>query len=161
MVDIKNWHVNAIGVNRLRKILPLVCLIIPWEYFSNDLLHPDIWGFKFSLFTIVFGFYDHFQTFIQYMSNYNLQSILTDIRMLSWLFGTIISILLVVYELLRETLNIDFNTKTTAYAILVCGILSAISFVSRGSSSWTAFPIAPFFYVVFANMLLKNSGTKS
>ncbi|WMW21658.1 hypothetical protein RE476_09705 [Methanolobus mangrovi] len=148
--------INHSDTTLLRKIMPLICLAIPWEvYFYSN--YSSGWGIKFSVFyanfDIIYGviFVDLFQQ----MSLLSNGGFLPSVRTLGWVFGAILCIALTVYELSKANIEFELETKITAHMLIACGILTAISSVAVWNSTFKTLPIAPFFFIAFGYLLLK------
>ncbi len=153
MQEIKIKHSDA---NLLRKIMPLICLIIPWEvYFYSN--YSSGWGIKFSAFYANFDatYGTIFVDLFQQMSLLSNGGFLPSVRTLGWIFGAILCVALAIYELSRKNIELVLETKTTAHILIACGILTAISSLAVWNSTFKTLPIAPFFFIAFGYLLLK------
>jgi hypothetical protein len=141
----------------MKKIMPLICLIIPWEvYFYSN--YSSGWGIKLSVFYVNFDdiYGTIFVNLFQQMSLLSNGGFLPSVRTLGWIFAAILCIALAIYELLRENIEIELETKTTAQIIIACGILTTLSSIAVWNNSFKTLPIAPVFFFSFGYLLLHS-----
>ena len=69
--------------------------------------------------------------------------------------GAILCIALAIYNLSKENIEVELETKTTAHILIACGILTTISSLAVWNSTFKTLPIAPFFFIAFGYLLLK------
>ncbi|MDK2948821.1 MAG: hypothetical protein PWQ63_1981 [Methanolobus sp.] len=143
----------------LRKIMPFICLAIPWEvYFYSA--YSQGWGIKFSVFyanfDIIYG--TIFVSIIKQMTLISMGGFLPSIRTLGWVIASFICIGLAAYELLKDNIEKEIDTKTAGYILITCGILSLISSLAVWNSSFKTLPIAPLFFGAFGYLLLQAAG---
>ncbi|WP_342303839.1 hypothetical protein [Methanolobus sp. ZRKC5] len=144
--------------NLLRKIMPLICLTIPWEVY----FYSTGWGIKFSVFyanfDLVYGTF--FVNIFKQMTLLSYGGFYPSIRTLAWITGAIFCIVLAIYELLKEEIKKDYGTRTTAIALISCGILTFISSVAIWNSDFKTLPVAPLFFIAFGYLLLQTDKRK-
>ncbi|WP_340820097.1 hypothetical protein [Methanolobus sp. WCC4] len=154
----KSIDIEPGEINLLRKILPAICLIIPWEVYFYSAYYSSGWGIKFSVFYANFdGTYGTiFVNIFQQMALLSNGGFLASVRTLGWIFGAFLCITLVIYELAKDTIEMDIElrTKTTAHALISCGVITAISSFAVWNSAFKTLPIAPFFFIGFGYLLL-------
>ncbi|SFM69976.1 hypothetical protein [Methanolobus profundi] len=157
-LDIKPHELDT-----LKKLMPVICLSIPWEiYFYSN--YSTGWGIKFSVFYANFDdiYGTIFVDLIQQSSLLSYGGFLPSVRTLGWIFAAILCIALAIYELSKENIELELETRTTAHILILCGILTFISSIAVWNSSFKTLPIAPFFFLAFGYLLLvsdKNSST--
>ncbi len=139
--------------NLLRKIMPFICLTIPWEIY----FYSTGWGIKFSVFyanfDITYG--TLFVSIFKQMTLLSYGGFLPSIRSLAWIAGAILCLLLAVYELLKEEMKKDYGTRTTGIALISCGILTFVSSVAIWNSDFKTLPVAPLFFIAFGYLLIQ------
>ncbi|MDK2938887.1 MAG: hypothetical protein PWQ51_1051 [Methanolobus sp.] len=146
----------------LRKIMPFICLAIPWEiYFYSA--YSEGWGIKFSVFYANFdiNYGTIFVSIIKQMTLLSMGGFLPSIRTIGWILASLICIGLAAYELFKDRIENEINTKTAAYMLIVCGILSLISSLAVWNSSFKTLPIAPLFFGAFGYILLQDTGDEA
>ena len=155
----KDIAIKTDEIGLLRKILPVICLLVPWEaYFYSN--YSSGWGIKFSVFyanfDIIYGtiFVDLFQQ----MSLLSNGGFLPSVRTLGWVFASILCIALAIYEISKDNieLEIGLETKTTAHVFIACGVLTAISSLAVWNSTFRTLPIAPLFFFGSGYLLLRS-----
>ncbi|WP_094227482.1 hypothetical protein [Methanolobus psychrotolerans] len=138
----------------LRKLLPLICLSIPWEVY----FYSSGWGIKFSVFYANFDI-EYGTLFVSILRQITLLSyggLSPSIRTLAWFFGAILCIALMFYEILKENIEIDYGIKTSGYLLICCGILTLISSIAVWNVDFKTLPIAPFFFAVFGYLFIQT-----
>ncbi|WMW26311.1 hypothetical protein RE474_06260 [Methanolobus sediminis] len=152
----RNLKIKPDDMKLLRKIMPFICLAIPWEvYFYSA--YSQGWGIKFSVFyanfDIIYG--TIFVGIIKQMKLLSMGGFLPSVRTLGWVIASFACIGLAAYELFKDNIEIDIDTKTAGYILILCGILSLISSLAVWNSSFKTLPIAPLFFWVFGYILLQ------
>jgi hypothetical protein len=157
-----NWRIKPDDMKLLRKIMPFICLVIPWEiYFYSA--YSQGWGIKFSVFyanfDIIYG--TLFVSIFKQMTMLSMGGFLPSVRTLGWGLASFICIGLAAYELLKENIEKEINTKTTGCILMACAILSLASSLAVWNSSFKTLPVAPLFFGVFGYILLQNAGEEN
>ena len=151
-----NFRITTEDVMLLRKIMPFICLAIPWEiYFYSA--YSSGWGIKFSLFYANFdmNYGTIFVSILKQATLLSMGGLLPSIRTLAWVITSLICIGLAFYELFKERIEFQIHIRTIGYILIACSILSMISSLAVWNSTFKTLPIAPLFFAVFAYILLQ------
>jgi hypothetical protein len=152
MVD---FRIKPGDVKFLKKIMPFICLAIPWEiYFYSA--YSEGWGIKFSVFYANFdiNYGTIFVSVIKQMSMLSIGGFLPSVRTLAWVLASFICIGLAAYELFEDRIESEISNKSAGYIFIICGILTLISSLAVWNSGFKTLPIAPLFYGTFGYILL-------
>lgn len=152
----QNLRITRNDVAVLRKIVPLICLVIPWEiYFYSA--YSSGWGIKFSLFYANFdiNYGTIFVSIIKQISLLSMGGVLPSIRTLAWVIASLICIGLVVYELVKDRIEKELDIRMTGYILIACSVLSLTSSLAVWNSTFKTLPIAPVFFAVFGYIMLQ------
>jgi hypothetical protein len=155
MVDLK---IKPDDMKLLRKIMPIICLVIPWEiYFYSA--YSEGWGIKFSIFYANFdiNYGTIFVSVINQMSLLSMGGFLPSVRTLGWVLASFVCLGLAAYELFKDNIEKEIDTKTAGYILISCGMLSLISSLAVWNSGFKTLPIAPLFFGVFGYILLQTA----
>jgi hypothetical protein len=152
MVD---FRIKTGDVKFLKKIMPFICLAIPWEiYFYSA--YSEGWGIKFSVFYANFdiNYGTIFVSVIKQMSMLSIGGFLPSVRTLAWVLASFICIGRAAYELFEDRIENEISNNTAGYILIICGILTLISSLAVWNSGFKTLPIAPLFYGTFGYILL-------
>ena len=140
----------------LRKTLPLVCLLIPWEVYFYTGDYSRGWGLKFSVlyanFDMQYG--TIFVNLIKQLELLSYGGLLPSIRTISWFMAALLCLVLAIYELSREEIEIKLGNSTLVRGLFICAALTLISSLAVWNSSFRTIPIAPFFFFAGGYLLL-------
>ena len=152
----RNLRLKPDDIKLLRKIMPFICLAVPWEvYFYSA--YSQGWGIKFSIFYANFdmNYGTIFVSVIKQMTLLSMGGFLPSVRTLGWVLTSFICIGLAAYELFKDKIENEIDTKTAGYILIACGCLSLISSLAVWNSSFKTLPIAPLFFGAFGYILLQ------
>lgn len=140
----------------LKKILPIICTLVPWEvyFYTGDLSKG--WGIKFSLFYVNFDT-QYGTIFVHIIKQLGLLSsggVLPSIRTIAWFIAAIMCVILLVYELSKEELEFEIKNSTIAVIFLACSALTLISSLAVWNNAFKTLPIAPFFFALGGYLIL-------
>ncbi|MBN2111055.1 MAG: hypothetical protein JW705_08240 [Methanosarcinaceae archaeon] len=140
----------------LRKILPLVCLSIPWEFYFYTREYSNGWGIKFSvLYTNFDSLYGTiFVNLMKQMTLLSYGGFLASVRTITWFVAALICILLALYELFRENTEIELSIRTSGTVLLACAFLTLVSSVAVWNYHFRTLPVAPIFFACSGYLLL-------
>ena len=113
-------------ISILRKLLPIICILVPWEVFFYTSDFSNGWGIKFSLFYANFDsqYGTLFVDVIKQLGMLSHGGVLPSVRTIAWFMAALISVILLVYELSKEELEFKFKNSTVAAAFLACSALT-------------------------------------
>ena len=136
----------------LRKLLPLVCLIVPWEIYQ----YGTGWGIKFSLFYLNFDMtYGTLAvSVLKQLTMLSYGGFAPSIRTVFWALAAALCVGIFVYELAREQLEYEVSINTLGAGLLVCGILLAVSSFVVWSDAFRAIPVGFGFFAVGGYLLM-------
>jgi len=140
----------------LRKLLPFICLVVPWEFYFYTSDYSTGWGIKFSVFYANFDA-QYGTLFVDIMKQLTLLSyggFLPSVRTLTWSMAALLCIIVVFYELFRENIEIKLSMQTTGILLLIGAFLTLISSVAVWNSTFKTIPIAPIFFACSGYLLL-------
>ncbi|WP_406655903.1 hypothetical protein V7O62_08655 [Methanolobus sp. ZRKC2] len=157
-----NIKISPKDIPLLRKILPLVCLTIPWEFYYYTGDYSKGWGIKFS---VLYANFDSqygtlFVDIVKQMTLLSYGGFLPSLRTITWFIAALMCIAIVLYELFRENMEIKLSIRTTGIILLVCAFLTLISSAAVWNSSFKSIPVAPIFFALSSYLLLQTSRTK-
>jgi hypothetical protein len=146
----------------LRKLLPIICLFVPWEIYYYTAQFSKGWGIKFSL------FYANFDTqygtlFVDIVKQLELLSsggFLPSVRTITWFIAATLCVILVVYELFGKELDFKVKESSIAAIFISCAILTSISSLSVWNDAFKTIPIAPFFFLAGGYLLSHTNKSK-
>ncbi|WP_406660417.1 hypothetical protein V7O66_11280 [Methanolobus sp. ZRKC3] len=152
----KEINIQPHEMSLLRKILPIICLLVPWEvyYYTGD--YSSGWGIKFSLFYANFDM-QYGSIFVDLIKQLGLLSyggFLPSIRTITWFLAAALCLILAIYELSREDIELKLGKNTIAAIFIACSVLSLISSMAVWNSSFKTIPIAPLFFAMGGYILL-------
>ncbi len=142
-------------IKLLRKIIPIICLAIPWEvYFYSS--YTTGWGIKFSIFYANFDaqYGTLFVSVIQQIGLLSNGGFLPSVRTLAWAIASFMILAVGIYELIKENIEIKIGNATEAYVLIICGILTLISSMAVWNDAFKTLPIAPLFFIPLGSLLL-------
>ncbi len=143
-------------ISILRKIMPIICILVPWEvyYYIGD--YSKGWGIKFSLFYANFDsqYGNIFVDMIKQLGLLSYGGFLPSVRTITWFVAAILCIALLVYELSKKSLELELKNSNIAAVFIACAILTLVSSLAVWNSAFKAFPIAPFFFSLGGYLLL-------
>lgn len=152
----QNIKISPSDILLLRKILPIICLIVPWEFYFYTSDYSTGWGIKFSV--LYTNFDAQYGTlFVDLMKQATLLSyggFLPSIRTIAWFMAALLCIVIVLYEVFRENIEIHLNIRTIGVLLLACAVLTLLSSVAVWNSSFWTIPIAPAFFAFSGYLLL-------
>jgi hypothetical protein len=140
----------------LRKLLPLICLAVPWELYFYTSTYSSGWGIKLS---ILYANFDNqygmlFVDVTRQLSMLSYGGLLPSVRTLAWFIASILCIILVCYELSRDQLELKTSTKTTAIVLIGCGCLTLASSMAVWNGSFRTIPLAPVIFGLSGYIML-------
>ena len=136
----------------LRKLLPLVCLIVPWEIYQ----YGTGWGIKFSLFYLNFDMtYGTLAvSVLKQLTMLSYGGFAPSIRTVFWALAAVLCVGIFVYEMLREQLEYELSIKMLGAGLIICGILLAVSSFIVWSDAFRAIPVGFGFFAVGGYLLM-------
>lgn len=137
----------------LRKLLPLVCLIVPWEIYQ----YSTGWGIKFSLFYLNFDMtYGTLAVnVLKQLTMLSYGGFAPSVRTIFWALAAALCVGIFVYELAREQIEYEVSIKMLGAGLLVCGTLLAVSSFIVWSDAFKAVPIGFGFFAVCGYLLMQ------
>lgn len=146
----------------LRKTLPIICLLVPWEVYFYTSDFSKGWGLKFSVFYANFDsqYGTLFVNLVKQLGMLSYGGLLPSIRTIAWFMAALISVILLVYELSKEELDFELKNSTVVAAFIACSALTLISSMAVWNASFKAIPIAPVFFALGAYLLLQANNPK-
>ena len=148
----KELPITRNGIPALRKLLPLVCLIVPWEIYQ----YSTGWGIKFSLFYLNFDMI-YGTLAVSVLKQLTLLSnggFAPSIRTIFWAVAAALCVLIFVYELAREYVEYEVSIKMLGAGLLVCGTLLAVSSFVVWCDAFKAIPVGFGFFAVGGYLLM-------
>jgi hypothetical protein len=141
----------------LRKLLPLICLVVPWELYFYTSTYSSGWGIKLS---VLYANFDNqygmlFVDVTRQLSMLSYGGLLPSVRTLAWFVASILCILLVCYELSRDQLELKISTRTTAIVLIGCGCLTLVSSMAVWNDSFRTIPLAPVLFGLSGYIMLR------
>ena len=136
----------------LRKLLPFVCLIVPWEIYQ----YSTGWGIKFSLFYLNFDMtYGTLAVnVLKQLTMLSYGGFAPSIRTVFWALAAVLCVGIFVYEMLREQLEYELSIKMLGAGLIICGILLAVSSFIVWSDAFRAIPVGFGFFAVGGYLLM-------
>lgn len=140
----------------MRKLLPVICLAVPWELYFYTSSYSSGWGIKLS---VLYANFDRqygtlFVNVIQQLSMLSYGGFLPSLRTVAWFLASMLCIMLVFYELSRDQLEFRIRTGTTGVLLIVCAVLTMVSSLAVWNGSFRTVPIAPAFFGLAGYFLL-------
>lgn len=141
----------------LRKLLPILCLVVPWEIYYYTSTYSRGWGIKLSLLYANFDsqYGTLFVSVLKQLSMLSYGGFLPSVRTLSWFLASMICISLVCYEISREQLELQTTARTTGLVLIACGCLTLVSSLAVWNGLFRTIPLAPAFFLVTGHLLLQ------
>ncbi len=149
-------HINSLELVLLRKIMPILCIIVPWEFYFYNISYSSGWGIKFSLlyvnFDITYG--TIFVNVVQQLSMLSYGGLTPSLlapsfRTISWFLGALICMVVLINEIFKENLSETFSVHTSGYLLLLCSAFNILGSFVVWSSSFKAIPVG-FAFSLFA-----------
>jgi hypothetical protein len=136
----------------LRKLLPFVCLIVPWEIYQ----YSTGWGIKFSLFYLNFDMtYGTLAvSVLKQLTMLSYGGFAPSIRTVFWALAAALCVGIFVYEVLRAREVQEVSSKMLGAGLLVCGTLLAVSSFIVWSDAFRAVPVGFGFFAVGGYLLM-------
>ncbi|MCL7411379.1 MAG: hypothetical protein P1P69_02010 [Methanosarcinaceae archaeon] len=136
----------------LRKLLPLVCLIVPWEIYQ----YGTGWGIKFSLFYLNFDMtYGTLAVnVLKQLTMLSYGGFAPSIRTIFWAVAAALCVGIFLYELAREHMEYEVGIKMLGAGLIVCGILLVVSSLIVWSDAFRAIPVGFGFFAVGGYLLM-------
>ena len=161
----KELSITQNDIPALRKMLPLVCLIVPWEIYQ----YSTGWGIKFSLFYLNFDMtYGTLAvSVLRQLTMLSYGGFAPSIRTIFWALAAVLCVGIFVYEMLRargtqeaqeaqETQEIqEMSSKMLGVGLLLCGTLLAVSSFIVWSNAFRAVPVGFGFFAVGGYLLMQ------
>ena len=149
----KELPITQNDISALRKLLPLICLIVPWEIYQ----YGTGWGIKFSLFYLNFdmSYGTLAVSVLKQLTLLSYAGFAPSIRTISWAVAAALCIGIFVYELLREHVEYKMSIKILGAGLIVCGILLAMSSFVVWSDAFKAIPVGFGFFAVGGYLLMR------
>ena len=148
----KELPITKNDIHILRKLLPLVCLIVPWEIYQ----YSTGWGIKFSLFYLNFDMtYGTLAvSVLKQLTMLSYGGFAPSVRTVFWALAAALCVGIFVYELAREQIEYEVSVKMLGAGLLVCGTLLAVSSFIVWSDAFRAVPIGFGFFAVCGYLLM-------
>ena len=148
----KELNITKNDIPALRKLLPLVCLIVPWEIYQ----YGTGWGIKFSLFYLNFDMtYGTLAVnVLKQLTMLSYGGFAPSIRTVFWALAAVLCVGIFVYEMLREQLEYELSIKMLGAGLIICGILLAVSSFIVWSDAFRAIPVGFGFFAVGGYLLM-------
>ena len=136
----------------LRKILPFVCLIVPWEIYQ----YSTGWGIKFSLFYLNFDMtYGTLAvSVLKQLTMLSYGGFAPSIRTVFWALAAALCVGIFVYEVLRAREAQEVSSKILGAGLLMCGTLLAVSSFIVWSDAFRAVPVGFGFFAIGGYLLM-------
>ncbi len=140
----------------LRKLLPVICFIVPWEFYFYTSTYSNGWGIKLS---VLYANFDYqygtlFVDVVRQLSMLSYGGLLPSIRTIAWFMASLLCIILVCYELSRDQLELKFGIRVTGIALIACGLLTLASSIAVWNDSFKTIPVAPVLFGLTGYILL-------
>ena len=152
-------HIKASDIFLLRKIMPLICIIVPWEFYFYNSLYSTGWGIKFSLFYVnfdmVYGIL--FVDVVKQLSMLSYGGLAPSFRTISWFLGALICVVVLVNENFKENLSEAFSVRTSGYLLILCSAFNILGSLVVWGSSFKAMPIGFIFLLFTAYIFLTSN----
>ncbi|MBN2487641.1 MAG: hypothetical protein JXA98_01285 [Methanosarcinaceae archaeon] len=141
----------------LRRLLPLICITVPWEIYQYNIGWTAGWGIKFSLFYLNFDmtYGTIVVSVLKQLTMLSSGGVAASIRTISWAAASLLCVVIVAYELLRDKVEYDVSTRMTGMGLLVCGTLLAVSSFAVWNEAFKAIPVGFGFFAVCGYLLIK------
>ena len=148
----KELSITKTDIPVLRKLLPFVCLIVPWEIYQ----YSTGWGIKFSLFYLNFDMiYGTLAvSVLKQLTMLSYGGFAPSIRTIFWALAAALCVGIFVYELAREQVEYKVSVMMLGAGLLVCGALLAVSSFVVWSDAFRAVPIGFGFFAVCGYLLM-------
>lgn len=150
-------NMNARDYSILRKILPMICALVPWEIYYYISNFSKGWGIKFSVFYANFDS-QYGTLFVDIIKQLGLLShggFLPSIRTIAWFAASMMCVALLIYELSNEELQFELKNSTIAAIFFISSALTLVSSLAVWGDSFKTIPIAPFFFAMAGYLILR------
>ncbi|TGC08963.1 hypothetical protein [Methanolobus halotolerans] len=158
----QNIKISPEDIFLLRKILPLICLITPWEFYFYTSDYSSGWGIKFSVlyanFDVQYG--TIFVDLLKQLTLLSYGGFLPSLRTITWSMAALLCIAVVFYELFRQNIEMELSIRTIAILLIACAVMTLISSTAVWNSSFSTIPIAPIFFAFSGCLLLYASSSQ-
>lgn len=140
----------------LRKLLPVICLAVPWEFYFYTSSYSSGWGIKLS---VLYANFDSqygtlFVDVTRQLSMLSYGGFLPSVRTIAWFLASLLCITLAFYELSRDQLEIKIKAKTTGLMLIACACLTLASSLAVWNNAFRTIPLAPIFFGLAGYLLL-------
>ena len=139
----------------LRKIMPIICIIVPWEFY----FYNTGWGIKFSFFyanfDIIYG--TLFVNVVKQLSMLSYGGLAPSFRTISWFLGALICVVVSINEFFREDLLKTLSLRTSGYLFILCSIFNLLGSFVVWSNSFRTIPVVFLFFLFAAYIYFYNS----
>jgi len=151
----KHLAINPSELVLLRKIMPIICIIVPWEFY----FYSTGWGIKFSFFYANFdmAYGTLLVNVVEQLSMLSYGGFAPSFRTISWFFGALICAVVSINELFREDLLKTLSVRTSGYLLLLCSAFNILGSFAVWSSSFRAIPVAFLFLLFTVYIYIYNS----
>lgn len=151
-----HFHINPSERVLLRKIMPLVCILVPWEFYFYNVSYSTGWGIKFSLFYVNFDmiYGTLFVNVVKQLSMLSYGGLAPSFRTISWFLGALICVVVLINESFKEDLSAAFSVRTSGYLFLLCSAFNILGSFVVWSSSFKAIPVGFAFSLFTAYIFL-------
>lgn len=152
-------HIKASDIFLLRKIMPLICIIVPWEFYFYNSLYSTGWGIKFSLFYVNFDmvYGTLFVDVVKQLSMLSYGGLAPSFRTISWFLGALICVVVLVNENFKENLSETFSVRTSGYLLILCSAFNILGSLVVWGSSFKTMPIGFIFLLFTAYIFLTSN----
>ena len=152
-------HIKDSDIFLLRKIMPFICMIVPWEFYFYNGLYSTGWGIKFSLFYINFDmvYGNLVVNVVKQLSMLSYGGIAPSFRTISWFLGALICLIVLINENFKENLSQTFSVHTSGYLLILCSLFNVLGSIVVWSSSFKAMPIGFVFLLFTAYIYLTSN----
>ncbi|WP_394697812.1 hypothetical protein [uncultured Methanomethylovorans sp.] len=139
--------------------MPLICIIVPWEFYFYNSLYSTGWGIKFSLFYVNFDmvYGTLFVDVAKQLSLLSYGGLAPSFRTISWFLGALICVVVLINENFKENLSETFSVRTSGYLLILCSAFNILGSFVVWSSSFKAMPIGFIFLLFTAYFFLKSN----
>lgn len=151
--------INPSELVLLRKIMPIICIIVPWEFY----FYSTGWGIKFSFFYANFDmtYGTLLVNVVEQLSMLSYGGLAPSFRTISWFFGALICVIVSVNEFFRADLFKTLSIRTSGYLLLLCSAFNILGSFAVWSGSFKAIPVAFLFLLFAAYICIYNSQRES
>lgn len=152
-------HIKASDIFLLRKIMPLICIIVPWEFYFYNSLYSTGWGIKFSLFYVNFDmvYGTLLVDVVKQLSMLSYGGLAPSFRTISWFLGALICVVVLINENFKENLSETLSVRTSGYLLILCSAFNILGSLVVWGSSFKAMPIGFIFLLFTAYIFLTSN----